>query len=52
MKKFASLLFVLGLAAAPLAVDAATCTQGDITVTGDTCGIVDGQCTCTDRPKH
>ena len=51
MKKLIALLFVLGVAFAPLAATAAECTQGGVTVRGDFCGIVDGSCVCSDFEK-
>jgi type 1 fimbria pilin len=29
------------------AVYAASCTEGKITLTGQTCGVIDGHCACT-----
>jgi energy-converting hydrogenase Eha subunit C len=29
------------------AVYAASCTEGNIKLTGETCGVVDGHCACT-----
>jgi hypothetical protein len=44
MKRF---LLITGLLIATVGAFAASCTEGNIKLTGETCGVVDGHCACT-----